>query len=368
MYMKKKLLNLLPILLIPFSISACNQDKVSLTYGTLVESNIYAIKELFTSDLLSKTRDQKEVFLLAVYQDHYSTDCTCWETFLNVIATYINTTKEMVYTYNAYNQDETVSHLNIDKYESSTPTLYIFNGEKKLAKFNYANNSDRAIFEDTTAEAMKTRVHNYVDKPTLFFVDEKYMDTHISEEEEMYVTYFRRGCGDCTYVVPNVIIPYIKKHNINTPLYLFDIQDQYNAARSEFASAEEKAHYQDLKDKFGLSEKGSAAFGYQYGVVPTIQYIKKGQIIDAAVFFNDVVDKKEDGSFYIADSYYSEERLPNLKYLKGMDKNKSVLKGQTITDGVLETPKGGYYWSQEESSKYHRPLLEAFLDYYLLNH
>ena len=47
----------------------------------------------------------------------------------------MNLTHEMVYLYNAQNQNETVASLNIDKYDESTPNLYIFNGTKKVAHY-----------------------------------------------------------------------------------------------------------------------------------------------------------------------------------------------------------------------------------------
>ena len=366
--MKKRILTLLPLLLVPFMLSSCEEDKATLTYGTLIKSDIYSLKEITNTELVSKTKDEKETFLLAVYQGKYSEECLCWNTYLNVLVSYINLTNEVVYTYNAQAQDDSVKSLNINKYDDSTPCLYIFDGTKKVASFSYRNSGDKAMFEDTTAEAMKTRVHKYIDKPTLYYVDERYMDEHYSQDERLVVLFFRRGCGDCHYVIPNVILPYTKKKALATSLYLFDIQDQYDAAKSEFATSEEKAYYQGLKDKYGLSELGNNTFGYQNGVVPTIQFVKKGVIEGATVYFNDTIEKKDDGTFYIADSYYSQERLPNLKYLKGMDSSPAVLKGRTISEGVLQNKNGGYYWSQEVASKYHRPLLEAFFDYFMFGY
>ena len=87
----KKIL-LLPLLILPM-MTACDtgktQEKVSLTYGTIMEDgNKDAIKELSNSELLVKARDQQEVFLLAVYQDQYSEECLCWKTFKDVLKTY----------------------------------------------------------------------------------------------------------------------------------------------------------------------------------------------------------------------------------------------------------------------------------------
>ena len=366
--MKKKLLTLLPLLLVPFTLTGCEQDKVALTYGTLIKNDIYSLTEITTSQLLTKAKDDQEVFLLAVYQGKYSETCLCWNTYLNVLAEYVNTNHEMVYIYNGQSQDDSIQKLGITKYEDSTPCLYIFDGEKKVASFSYRNSGDKAIFEDTTGEAMKTRVHKYIDKPTMYYVDEDYMEAHYKQDEKICVLFMRHGCGDCTYAIPNVIIPYIKRHSFATDLYLFDIQKQYDAARSEFATDDDKIHYQDLKDNYGLSTVGDEKFGFQNGVVPTIQFVKKGVVDGASIYFNDAVTKKEDGTFYVSNSYYSEERLPNLKYLKGHTSSPTVLKGMTITEGVLQNKNGGYYWSQDAASKFHRPLLEAFFDYYMFGY
>ena len=78
----KKLL-LLPLLVLPL-LTGCDGnkevEKCRLTFGSkMQEGNKDAIKELSNSELLVKTRDQQEVFLLAVYQDQYSEECLCWK-------------------------------------------------------------------------------------------------------------------------------------------------------------------------------------------------------------------------------------------------------------------------------------------------
>jgi hypothetical protein len=61
--MKKKLLTLLPLLLVPFTINACNSNKTSLTYGTYIESDPSSLKELSCTELKNKATEDKEVFL-----------------------------------------------------------------------------------------------------------------------------------------------------------------------------------------------------------------------------------------------------------------------------------------------------------------
>ena len=361
--MNKKLpiLLLTPFLL--FSLSSCSDVKGELTYGLYFQQTIFNIIDLDNETLVSKTKDEKETFLLATYQGSYSEDCLCWSTFENVIAAYMNKYHAFVYEYDAQKQDETIKNLKIEKINESTPMLYVFQGQKQLAKYSYKNTREKSIFEDTTAEAMNSAVKKVVNLPEMYYVSEEFLDENIKKSKECCVLFMRSGCGDCSYVLPNVIIPYINKHELAKDIWLFDMQYLYDIALKEDASEEEKQHYQAIKDKFGLSDKNTT-FGYRNGVVPTLQYYKSGELVGATVYFNDTIEQKENGSFYIADSYYSEERLPNLKYLKGYD-FPTVLKGMEISDGVLQNKKGGYYWSQEAASKYHTPILEAFLDYYM---
>lgn len=352
-----KKLMLLPLLVLPL-LTGCDGnkevEKCRLTFGSkMQEGNKDAIKELSNSELLVKTRDQQEVFLLAVYQDQYSEECLCWKTFKDVLKTYCYKYDGLVYTYNAHNQDETLSHLKIEKLNESTPYLYIFKGEKLVKKFSHANNRQRKIFEDISAKEMMNQVNEYAERPLLYYVDEE----NIVDGTTQVVMFMRSGCSDCKYTLSEVTLPYIDSHDNVLDICLFDMQKYYDMAK---IYGEEKEVYQNLKDKYGLSEKEGNPFGYQQGVVPTIQYRKNGKVEAAAIYFNDVVSKKEDGSYYISDSFYSEERKAVLKEQYTFP---NVIKGMTLTEGVIEN-NGKYYWSQEAANRYHKPNFEAFLDYY----
>ena len=361
--MKKKLL-VLSLLPIAFSsLIGCSTKKGVLTFGTYIIQTINSLDVLSNEELLNKTNDN-ETFLLAVYQGEYSEDCLCWTTFQNIIASYMNKYNERVYVYNAQEKDEIVSHLKIDKYEESAPSLYVFNGNKQLAKFSEKNSKDKSIFNDTTCQAMYQRIHKVVNKPKIYYVDDAFLKENLNKTPKAVVSFIRKGCGDCSYVLPNVIIPYIKQNNVKSNLWLFDMQNAYDISKSETATEEEKGQYQALKDHYGLSVSSNTTFGYQEGVVPTTHYYENGVLKDASVYFNDSVSTKEDGSYYISDSYYSSERLANLTYLKDV-KFTTILKGMAIQNtSVLFTKNGNPYWSQEDAAKYHTPILKAFLDYY----
>ena len=200
----------------------------------------------------------------------------------------------------------------------------------------------------------------------MYYVDQAYIDNKLSEKkDDLAVLYVRQGCSDCQYVLPKVIIPYINEHELGKQILIYDLQKEYELSKNENATEEEKAIYQGIKDKYGLSASSNEIFGYQKGVVPTLQFYEKGELKDATIYFNDVVSQKEDGSFFLSDSYYSSERLNSLSYLKGYD-FPTVLKDMVInSESVLQTKTGAFYWSQEEAAKYHTPILRAFLDYYM---
>lgn len=368
--MKKKtiLLTLVP-LLFAFLVGCSNNSNDSdsqkeitarLTYGTKIQQERETLNELTTEELLLKARDENETFLLATYQGTYSEDCLCWTTFKDVIVNYTNKYKEIIYVYNAQSQDESLSNLNLEKAEDSAPRLYIFEGETKIVSFYYKNNKDKELFEDRKAEALKERIHQYVKRPLLYYDHWEFVQhNEIKYHSSLPILFIRSGCPDCQYVIPNVILPYIKSHNFEIGIRVIDLQAEYEISKKVDATEEEKEHYQLVKDLCNLSETGGYGYGYGEGVVPTIQYYKQGSLEDASVFFNDEVAQKEDGTYYLKNSFYSEERLTSLKYASNVKNN--VLKGMSINaDDVV----GGSYWAQEKAALYHKPLLEAFLDYY----
>ena len=363
--MKKKVLLSIIVPLLFASLTGCSdnkqEEKLHLTYGSKMQETVSSLKELSNEELLVKARDEKEVFLLATYQGEYSEDCLCWATFKNVIVNYVNKYNRIIYLYNAQNQDDSLKNLKIEKLEQSTPYLYVFNGEEKLARFSYNNGKDRGLFEDIKGTMLKDKVDQVVDKPLMYYIyPEEVQHNTIKYHSSWIVLYIRRGCGDCKYVLPNVIIPYINSHNLDIGIQIVDLQDLYDLQKEE---GTEGLPYDSMKDICQLSEDGSETFGYGKGVVPTLQFYLTGSLSDACVFFNDEVAQKEDGSYYISNSFYSEERLTSLKYLDNVE-NK-VLKGMTIPEeDVIKTESGYMFWAQEKAAQYHTPLLTAFLDAY----
>lgn len=371
--MKKSALLTIIIPLLFLSLTGCDKNssskednKIHLTYGNKMQTTVESLKELSTAELYEKAYNEKETFLLAVHQGKYSEDCLCWSTFKSVIVNYMGKTNEIIYLYNAQEQDESIANLKITKYEDSTPALYIFDGTNKIASFSYRNNEDRVIFENLKCEEMKKRIHEYVKYPQLYYNYPEYiLHNTVKYHSSLAVLFIRSGCGDCQYVIPNIILPYIKTHELKAYITIIDLQELYDLSKDETASEERRNEYQATKEYCKLTENMSSKYGYLNGVVPTMQYYKAGSLEDSSVFFNDEIAKKDDGSYYISNSFYTSERLTSIKYASNVKNN--VLKGMEISkEDVITTTSGYTYWSQEKAAEYHTPLLTAFLDYYCL--
>ena len=259
------------------------KDMARLTYGTEIQQDLNSLKELNNQELYDKAFNEQEVFLLAVYQGGYSEDCLCWSTFQNVIVNYMNKWHEIVYVFDAQKQDDSLKDLEISKYDESAPCLYVFNGKEKIVCFSYKNKNDRDIFTDTKeCKVIKERIHNVVNRPLLYYVYPDYVQhNEIKYNSSLLFLFIRSGCGDCKYVIPNVIIPYINSHDLEIGIRIVDLQPLYDLSRKEDATEEEKGQYQEMKDLCHLSEKDIRGYGYLNGVVPTLQFYKTGSLEDA---------------------------------------------------------------------------------------
>ena len=357
--MKKKIVCLLPLICTPFLLSSCQKEHVDLTYGTYIESTLQTLKEIDSDDLDNRLT-KGETLLLAVYQGEYSKECTCLDTFKNVLVNFINTYHEEVFLFDAQKQSDAITQYKIQKFSESTLTLYIFKGYKQITSFSESKKADKSIFSDKTAKTMYNSVHQFASKPTMYYVDDAYLQSNLANKDEAILLFIRNSCGDCKYVIPNAIIPYINDCRNVKDIWLFDLQPYYDIQKT---TGDESTPYDDIKDRYFLSASANAEFGYQQGVVPTMQYYQKGQLKDATVYFNDVVKQNTEGDYYIHTSFYTQERRNYTKYNKQM--LNGVLEGMVLSEqDVAFTTNGDPYWIQEKAAVYHTPLLHAFLNMY----
>ena len=365
--MKSKLL-LLPFALLSLStLSGCQEKKTELhiTYGTHIDAP--GVKDLSYGDLMNKLvggNEQTENFLLAIYYGKDS-HCSCWGTFKVVLEEYADKYDTVVYSIDRFEFDSQrkESDGNIWKnaglsfQEKDEPRFFIMS-QGKVKKAFYYNSSK--MFKN--CDALNNEISNYIKGPNIFYVEQDELDNRIfAEMQETVVYYVWSFCPDCSYCSPNFLNPYANVRTLRNNILIIDIGELTGydpTSTTPFANFNtSNPEYVAFLNEHHMSEAGDQKYGYGRGFVPTIQYWKNGELQDMAVYFNDTL-AKEDDHYIVTESYYTEERLPNLKYMANVEHN--VLKGTVVPAADVI----GGSWDKEAAAKYHNTYLGAFLDMY----
>ena len=345
-------------------LSGCQKEEaelINITFGKLYDSSLVETIEnhLVTvahSELTSLVSEKKE-FILLVYDKNNT--CTCWEEFEKTILSFVKRKNALIYAIapTEFDGGHETFGLNIAKNEE---TIAIFeNGEVKHQKTT-SGNKDEFMKEEKFASWLNEKVHFskmlYVNLTQFFALFDK--------GEQFTVGYLRSSCPDCSYVEDAVLSSFNAKDN--NVSYVIDCD--VNGIRLRNGEYDEE-QWNTFKESFGLSSSGSEDFGYGQGYVPSF-YTYTGYraqtfsetIADAVVYLNDKIEKNaETGEYYVADSFFTEERETVLGFLGNTKVETTVLKGMKIPAEDIENGS----WKKSEAAKYHNPLLEAYLTAYV---
>ena len=166
-----------------------------------------------------------------------------------------------------------------------------------------------------------------IEFPKCYYVSEANVDSVLASDKTSVIYYKRSGCGDCTYLEPNILKPYIESHESMNNLYVLDCED--------WLTLENKG--QANKDKYGLSNVNNPIYGYNSGYYPYFSLVENGQFKSGAEAFNVTIENK-----VITDSYYSLERADKLQYLTNV--NTKVLTGLELSDADISSYWNYYQW------------------------
>lgn len=345
-----------PMLLSGVALSSCsNNSKINLLYGDVNETSYIDIKYL---DLKSKI-DNEETFMLAVEPN---SACSCWSDFRLILNDYIPKTHVMVYhmKYAMFYEQETYG-LNL---RDGYTTFAIFDkGELKqnIISDNQSMFHDQKVFEDYMSNTVNMPHYLYANLDTI---------NNLYKASEPSIIYFARNtCSDCQYVDKYFLKDYADKHVDRKDMYILDCEKlgirQYD--EDGHLTPESQILWNEFKANIGIAELYNPDYGYSEGVVPTFMKVHGEDGVvkydSSSVYFNDEVSEV-DGKLIVSNSFYSEERLPKLEYLKDFNGTK-VLKGLELTEDDVQRFGPYVMWKQEKAAEYHSPLLEQFLNYYL---
>ncbi|MFA7032477.1 MAG: hypothetical protein WC201_02835 [Bacilli bacterium] len=368
----KKTLWLLPLLcLLTGSLSSCSlKDKVRLTYGSYIQSDLTALDSF--SELQEKMigSEKGENFLLATYLK--DSVCGCWDSsFEPVLKQYIYEEHVIVYKisndlFNSSNE-ERLNDWGITRMTGTSPSLVLVKDGKAKKEFFY--NSQDTFF--SKYNPFKEKIDEYVLNPNYYFVDQDILDDAIENDDKVLVHYMWDFCPDCTYCAPQVLFPYTNNHDFTLKMYIIDIgaltgyDPTSDSPFANFSTSNEE--YVTFLREHQMSVAGNETYGYDRGFVPTTQYWENGTLIDADVYFNDSLTL-ENGVWRVTSTFFTNDRVANLHYLDGVET--TVLEGLIINQENVNAPLDINntigYWNKDAASVYHNPLMEAFLNTYAL--
>lgn len=348
--MKKKCC-IFPLLILPL-LSGCKTE--TKTADFLIGAAENKIVELSLKELSSKVDTQHDTFFLAT---HKADSCICWTSFQFVITKFNEKRKEEGKDYLPFYSfdtelmtDNLPESFKIDKVLTGYTDLYIFKDGEILEKYTKNAKKDAAIFENE--EKLADVINKHINEGPIVnyqYVSYEYACRELINKDNSEFVLFttRSGCGDCNYCMPNVVTPFLKENAPKIPVYICDIE--------KYRGTEE---YDSVKAGLSLTI-ASNPLGFGKGVVPTYQYWKNGQLIDAGVYANDSFYlNSETNKVEVKETYFDGTR--ELKYTT----ENLVTKMNSAESLDVKEYNGNYFMDVKKAADFHDPLLKSFLTYY----
>lgn len=346
----------LPFLLTSIgALSSCStKEKINILFG---DKNAVDVQTISFIDLEEKINSENNFMIVVQYSD----GCACWRSEAHpILQRFATETKAIVY------------HIKYDDLRAggSTFGIKIIEGSVSFAIFEKGkinvclNTRDNPQLKDYSL--FKQYMLDTIYLPKIYYINQTDLENIYKSEEKSIVYFTRTKCGDCGYLNENFLPNWNKSHqNYIRPIYAIDCYqpgiylDQYNNVDSE--------QWNIFKGKYGLTSSTNPTYGYETGFVPTFFLVEGSNIsttyLNGIVVYNDSVTKLEENKYQVNRSYFTEDRLQNLKYIDDSIKNK-IIQGLNLNNEDVDVYPSGYIsWKHESAQKYHDPLMEKFLDY-----
>lgn len=337
--------------------------QVALTFGRLydasldgasakVENHLWNINH----DELASLVDREGNFALLIYDS--TNTCVCWSIFGETIRRYLSASDVLMYGIQSdeFNGGHETYGLNV---VSDEETIAIFaDGAVRFQKTT-SGSSDEWTGYDSFSSWMRERVH----RSDMLYVSASQLEGLFKGADSFVVGFLRNSCPDCSYLSDH----FLKTYNALDRNVSYVIECDAVGIRYDEDGNYDKTLWQSFKDRYGLSEQGNAIFGYGPGYVPAFYEYGPGDeaasaIMDGDVYVNDFLTEKENGDYYVSQTFFTEERVAALPFLTDDSSVATkVLLGLEVPSSDVEHGA----WKHEAAAEYHDPLIRAFLDYYL---
>ena len=348
------------ISLLSLTLGACgreNNDPVSkpkIDYGNIRSTPLDTIlsqEELLYSDLQSKI-SKKHSFVLVLYSNDY---CSCWIDFQPILTEYINEKNASVEYMNVREFQKQEDNFGLYLARDEMPSVVLFSNGKVYKQIVYGRDGgsyfkNKKVFYGFMEE-------NAIE-PDMYYIDKNTLQSYMDENKEFVLYVAKTGCNDCGNVEKDFLHKWHQEYNGQQDAYIFDIAAYVNTD-----------DYQNIKDWVGLSTVNNPVLGYSTGMVPTFQK-RRGSVIEDMITTNNDSFETIEGK-NILNSYFTSERVSNMKFLKGETQIKTILDKMELSNDDLthyvNEEKGYDFWyiGADFYAKYHYPLLDKFLTSYL---
>lgn len=349
--MKNKVVSLIVLPLVLPALFSCNsrgKKPIEIPYGQKYDSSLKTSENLTEIEygLLESFIDAKRTFILMVQGTE--SDCVCYADFLNSLSNWMKEESARVYH---IKKDDLIEKKGI-RVQSNANSVAIFNKGVLKKQFLFKDMdpivTDKKAFSDKLNSMVS--INQYC-----FYLDKRQLDLLYSSDYAGFTVLFgRESCSDCRYLYSSFLDDFTS--NIKSPLYLFNV-DEIRKLGDE--------QYDAFKDEYGLSSLNSE-YGYTTGVVPTFQYVvpakgisKAEMVKDAAVYLNDhIALQLLSKNYVVTGTYWDGSRYH--EFLDGSNIESNLLKKVVPEEETIDGR-----WKNEAAAKYHNPLIEAFLRFYL---
>lgn len=300
--MKKKFSMLLIIAI--SSLCSCNKNK---TQDNIVPCDRFVgLQESFedlTFDEINNKLSSRQSFILTTYNN----TCLCSTDFYNNLWNpLIKETNILTYK----TSSEEFSKIANLTFTPNTPDIvFIQKGEI----VGHINAYEKYNNESKNINKLKEDISHYFsfNSPMIQLTIEQ-LDDKINKDESFLVYYSYNACPDCSAFNELFLNKWLlDSNNKNKTIYqlessLYRSDTSFNQSAVTYLNAEPSVPlWSAIKDRYGLSEAGSATYGYTTGVVPTLQYYENGELKGSAVIFNDSFTQNNNG-IKITSGFYHE--------------------------------------------------------------
>lgn len=285
-----------------------DKDKFMLEENAVGKSRNLRYNTQEDIDELGAKLENKDSFILYIYlgesTDEYldenedsSIECpACLAFYRDILRPFISKYQVNIYSCSSTDAWVHIGNTYVKPYNTA-PKLVVFKEGEIVAQESQGHNKKPFVSE----AGLKEFIAGYSLLP-LVKIDEEGLNRLLADTGPKIIYYGWSQCGDCAYLESHYLLEFIKKHLDGKTWYYFDVHE-YRVNKTT-----DPDKWNGFVERVGINLKDNG------GKVPTFVYYNNGVFVDAAVYFNDNLNRSEDGKYTVVGSYYEDAEIIGRTY------------------------------------------------------